>query len=709
MKSGSKSPLNGETKRDRAGDVGEVSELVAQIRYHEASYRDGNPEISDAAFDELFDRYVTLADRLEIPETDRIDRAPGVDHTEGFQTVTHRTPMLSLEKLTPNRRGSGGEAVAIREQLANWFARRRKDLELTADATLPLLVEPKIDGISVSLTYENGTLERAVTRGDGRTGDDITKQVKRSGAVPEKLKALTKGSLEVRGELYWPKVAFEKFNDALAAKGEARLHNPRNGCAGLMKRKDPTGLEHAGVASFFYQVAASEGVTLPRTQKGILEWLEERGGPVYNDEAKRVDDDEAAFIYCEAYNARRDELPYEIDGMVIKIDDLAWYDLLGATGHHPHWGIAYKFPPERKATKLLGVQVQVGKSGKLTPVAELEPVKLAGTIVSRASLHNFVELERKDVRIGDMVYVEKAGEIIPQVLGVRMEDRAKDAKRVERPEVCPACETPVLQEEIFTYCPNPACPAQVRERLRHFATRRAMDIEGLGDALVDQVVDKLGVHSPDQLFGLTVERLAKLERMGDKSAVNVVKALETAKGRGLSRVLYGLAIGHVGETMSEDLTAHFSSGDELLAFAAKYVAGDAEAIATVAPDKGSGAIEGLAKKSADAIFGALDSTAIRNVFAGLADHGVRLTAILEKKKISEAIAGKTFVLTGTMPTLKRNDAQDRIKGAGGKISGSVSKKTDYVVAGDDAGSKLDKAKELGVEVIDEDTLRAMLS
>jgi len=420
--------------------------------------------------------------------------------------------------------------------------------------------------------------------------------------------------------------------------------------------------------------------------------------------------EEAALQYCEDYQARRGTLNYDIDGMVIKLDDLGMYARLGATGHHPHWGIAYKFPPERKHTKLLDIEVSVGKSGKLTPVAILEPVFVSGTTVSRASLHNFVELERKDVRVGDTVLVEKAGEIIPQVVEVDKSKRKRGAKRFVPPNACPTCGTDAVSEEIFVYCPNPTCPDQIRERLRHFASRGAMDIDGMGEVLVDQVVDKLGVRSPDDLFRLDVEKLAQLDRMGEKSAERVKAGLEEAKTRGLGRVLNGLAIRHVGETMAEDLAAYFKIADGLLDFAARYVAEDEEAIETVAPAKSSerGAVEGLARKSADSIFHELDSPAVRKVFAGLADVGVSLSVRASDVREVVAVAGKTFVLTGTLPTLNRTDATKRVKAAGGKVSGSVSKKTDYVVAGDEPGSKYDKAQSLGVTIIDEAALLALL-
>jgi DNA ligase (NAD+) len=685
----------------------EIVLLSEQIRHHERAYRDAVPEISDAAFDDLVERYAALADSLGLPSSERLDARPGADHTEGFQTVEHRVPMLSLEKLSPARRDSKGAALPMADQLRAWYERRRKELELDPARALPVVVEPKIDGISVSLTYEKGRLRRAVTRGDGRRGDDITRQVEESGAVPARLSGVT-GEVEIRGELYWPHGAFALYNEKLRAAGEKPIVNPRNGCAGLMKRKDPAGLADAGVRAFLYQVAWAKGTRLPGRQSEVLEWLEQAGAPVYRSEVRTAQSVEDALMYCEEYQRRRQELDFDIDGMVIKVEELAFYARLGSTGHHPHWGIAYKFPPEQKPTRLTGISVQVGKSGKLTPVAELEPVFVAGTVVSRASLHNFVELERKDVRVGDTVLVEKAGEIIPQVVAVELGLRPAGTQRFERPSTCPACGTAVLTEEIFVYCPNPACPAQVRERLAHFASRRAMDIDGMGSALIEQLTTELAVRSPEQLFELEAAQLAALERMGKKSADNVIAALERAKGRGLSRVLLGLAIHHVGETMAEDLACYFGSADALLDFARRYVAAEPEAVQALAPDKGSGAIDGLARKTADSIFAELDSQAVRAVFDGLGRAGVSLSAASARREAVPGVAGRTFVLTGTLPTLTRNEAAERIKQAGGKVTGSVSKQTDYVVSGEDAGSKLVKAQTLGVAVLDEAGLLALL-
>ncbi len=688
----------------------ELLALAEQLERHEALYRQGTPEIPDSEFDELEARYAALAVELGVPERARLDLRVADEHTEGFETVEHVVPMLSLEKLSPSRRDAEGRPVPAVGQLEAWYARRRKELELRDGDPLDLVVEPKVDGISISLLYEDGALARAITRGDGRRGDDVTKQVRAARSVPFSLRGVKKGFLEVRGELYWPTAAFVAFNAKLEAAEGRTLINPRNGCAGLMKRKDPTGLEETGIRSFLYQIPRAEGVALPPTQHGILDFLAEAGAEVYRDEAIVAKSAREAFEHCEAFTDRRGALPYEIDGMVIKVDRLAYYDALGATGHHPHWGVAYKFPPERKPTRLRGIRVQVGKSGKLTPVAELEPVFLAGTTVSRASLHNFVELERKDVRVGDLVHVEKAGEIIPQVVSVDLDARPPGTERFVRPTRCPTCDAEVVSEEIFVYCPNPACPDQIRERLSHFASRGAMDIDGFGRSLVNQVVDTLGVRSPEQLFSLDVPALASLERMGEKSATSVVRALDAAKERGLARVLVGLAIRHVGQSMAEDLARHFGDADTLLAFAARYAAGDDAAIEEVAPAKSSkrGAIEGLARKTADSIFHELASEPVRRVFEGLAKAGVKLTDARPRVAAVAGVQGKTFVLTGTLPTMKRSEAADRIKAAGGKVSGSVSAKTDYVVAGEEAGSKLEKAKELGVAILDEAGLLALL-
>jgi len=690
-------------------DAESLSELEQQLRYHdERYYRDAEPEIADSAYDDLRDRYEALAEELGIPEEQRYSASLGDDRTAGFETVAHRVPMLSLEKLTPNRRDSAGDPIPLEQQLDDWYRSVRRSLELDADGGPTLLVEPKVDGISVSLLYQAGKLVRAATRGNGREGDDITLQVRAAGCVPERLAGIEGGEIEIRGEIYLPHDAFAALNRDLEADGRKPLVNPRNGCAGLMKRKDPNGLGELGIRAWLYQVPLHDGVDLPASQFERLRWLAEREAAVYLDEVALVEDAAAAFAACVDYAQRRDHLPYDIDGMVVKVDDTTCYEDLGATSHHPRWGIAYKFPPERKRTRLHAISVQVGKSGKLTPVAELDPVFVAGTTVSRASLHNFKELSARDVRVGDLVEVEKAGEIIPQVVGVVEAERPPDSEAFPRPHACPECGTGVLAEEIFVYCPNPACPAQLRERLTHFASRGAMDIEGCGAALVEQLVGELGVSSPAQLFELDRDALLELDRMGERKADNLERALEGAKARGLERVLVGLAIRHVGTRTAEELASYFGTADALLAFARRYADGDESAIEQVAPSKGQGPIEGLARTTADVIFEELASPAVAATVADLGRHGVKLEAAAGATEQVAGVAGKTFVLTGTLPNLKRDEAGGMIKRAGGKVTGSVSKKTDYVVAGESAGSKLAKAERLGVAVLDEAGLRALL-
>lgn len=701
-------------------DTRRLAELAEQLSYHEDLYfRQAEPEISDAAYDELRAEYDRLADQVGLPESERHTRAVGDDRVADLPEVAHRVPMLSLEKAATEPGAPSGEGrdldlahlPAGREarrrtafgKMEQWEARIRRELDLPAGAALPLVVEPKIDGMSVSLTWEQGRLVQALTRGDGSTGQVITAQVRECGAVPASIS--WPGRCEVRGELYLPRAAFDRLNQEAASTGGRVMVNPRNACAGLMKRKDAEYLRGKGLAAFVYQVAWSEDA-VPISQWERLEWLRRLGFAIHPG-VRRVSDLAEAYAWCLAYQEERPRLDHDIDGMVLKLDDSRLWDRLGVTDHHPRWGLAYKFPPERKPTILRAVIVQVGKSGKLTPVAELEPVFLCGTTVQRASLHNFKEVAAKDLHLGDTVWVEKSGEIIPQVVAVDLARRPAGALPVARVTTCPSCGSAVFNEEIFTYCPNPACPAQLQERLVHFAAKGAMDIEGLGDALVAQIIHDLGVRSPAAIFSLTRVQLLTLDRMGERKADNLLAALQTAKGRGLARVLAGLAIRHCGTVMAEALARHFGEAQRLLDFAVRYAAGDLAAIDEVAPAKGNGPIEGLARTTADVIFPAL--AAARTLFAELAQAGVDLQARSALVQAVAGVAGKIFVLTGTLPTLSRTQAETLIKNAGGKTAGSVSRKTDYVVAGAEAGSKLAKAQELGVPVLDEAGLKGLLA
>ncbi len=663
-------------------------QLATLLQYHdERYYRDAQPEISDAEYDALLVSYQEACDQAEIPQEQRYDRLPGNDQNDGFVRVQHRAPMLSLEK------------AYTHDDLRRFDSAVCKLLEYE-QTSISLVVEPKIDGMSVSVHYEKGILVQAVTRGNGTHGDDITEQVRASGAVPNSI--AIKGSFEVRGELYLPHVAFKQLQKTIEERDGKTLVNPRNACAGLMKRKDPEDVRNCGIAVFLYHIPWSEGIDLPMLQSERLRWLADNGFSV-NILTRTVSDIDAAYHRCQEFIDIRRTLDYDIDGMVMKIDDTSVYDILGETGHHPRWGIAWKFPAERKETVLLGITVQVGKSGKLTPVAELEPVFVAGTTVSRASLHNFSELARKDVRIGDTVLVEKAGEIIPQVHAAVLEKRPNTAQPWGAPSQCPSCETSVVVEDIFCYCPNPRCPDQVRERLRHFCSKAAMDIDGLGPAIIDQLVSHCGVETPADLFFLTVEQLAELERMAEKSAQNLIESLESAKQRGLTHILAGLSIRHLGQRLSEDITREFATADDLLACAQDYVTGNESALERLC------AIDGVAETTASDVLRALAQPHMLELFRRFSDAGVLLSSKQERLVKVEGIAGKTFVLTGTLPTLKRSDAGKRIKAVGGKVSGAVSKKTDFVVAGESAGSKLVKAESLGITILDEAALLVMLN
>lgn len=671
-----------------------LQDMAEQLRQHDQRYyAQAQPTIDDAEYDALRRSYDELADALEVPNEQRYTSGVGDDHVEGFATVAHVVPMLSLEK-------------AYDEEDLQRFADALRR-ELGPDLPLEFVVEPKIDGMSVALWYEHGQLQRAVTRGNGQQGDDITAQVRASACAPLEIPA-KQGFIEVRGELYLPRAAFAALNERLLAAGDKALINPRNACAGLMKRKDASQLQGLGIASFLYHIARSTDLDLPQRQSQRLDWLRQQGFAIHPGTVKR-NGVAAVYEHCRSFMDQRAELDHDIDGMVIKLDDTAWYDELGHTAHHPRWGVAWKFPSEQVSTRLLEVITQVGKSGKLTPVAVLDPVFVAGSTVSRASLHNWSEVRRKDLHVGDTVVVEKAGEIIPQVVRAQPEARPADAQPVPQPSHCPSCGTEAVVEELIIVCPNPACPAQLRERLRHFASKGAMDIEGMGPAVVDQVVEHCGVSDPADLYALRHEQLAALERMGDKSAQRLCAALEASKRRGLGRVLAGLAIPHCGSVMAQSLAEHFRSAEELLATAQRYHQGDAVTLEALTPRKGNGPIAGLGRTTALAIFAALATSQVRTVIQRLEASGVVChLATVDPGAQVEGVAGKRFVLTGTLPNMDRAQAGARITQAGGKVVSSVSKQTDFVVAGANAGSKLSKAEQLGVAILDEAALINLL-
>lgn len=754
-----------------APDTARLDALASRLReLDDAYYRHAQPIVSDQDYDALRREYDDLADADRIPESRRYTRSVGDDHVDGFETVVHAQRMLSLEKAAtqPIFLSPSGEddTIAVAETIPGWengtawgkirawAARVGQGIGQDPEA-LDLVVEPKIDGMSVSLTYEGGVLLRAVTRGDGVRGDVVTAQVLAAKAVPDRVPE--KARFEVRGELYLPRAAFDVLNAALAAKEEPLLANPRNACAGLMKRKDPSSLAGTGIRSFLYFVPSS-GADLPASHASRLEWLSSQGFQVHPGVAS-VRGIAAAYDACRRFLSRREGLDHEIDGMVVKLDDTSLHDSLGATEHHPRWGIAYKFPPERKATRLRAIAIQVGRTGALTPVAELDPVLLAGTTVSRASLHNRSHLERLGARIGDTVLVQKAGDIIPQVVAVVESDRPTDSVPFDFPASCPECGSPVenrgtgtdergLPVELWA-CINEACPPQVEGRLEHFGSRRALDLEEMGEIVARALVRTGLVREVTDLFRLELASVSTLNLgtpeeprvFGEKNARRLLEAVERSRQAPLSRWLHALGIPEVGEAVSKALAAVHPTLDSLsdssllkdvvlradLEIRRKELGARSEenrsrtpeekavakeeqaalkariaeldrALADVPPEIGP-----CAARSALSFFASPRGRTILSALSGLgiAPRG-------EGGKTVGPLSGWTVVLTGSL-SAPRDQVKARLEAAGAKVTDSVSKKTSMVVAGEEAGSKLEKARQLGVRVVDEAGLEAILA
>jgi len=653
--------------------IEQAEKLRKDIEHHNyLYYTKAAPEITDVTFDKLLRELQELEGKypeLQTPDspTQRVGGAP----LEGFAQVEHVVPMLSIDN-TYNE-----------EELREFDKRVRKGL----DGEQPeYVVELKVDGVAVAVLYEQGTLVRGATRGDGVTGDDITTNLRTIHALPLKLKDAPPDRLEVRGEVFMHKSELARINKEREAEGETLYANPRNTTAGTLKQLDPKAVAKRRLTLFVFDIAPLPGVARTphiQTLKNLAKW----GLPV-NQHHKHCNTIDDVLKVVEEWRTRRHELDYETDGMVIKVNDPAQRDRLGSTAKSPRWVIAYKFPAEVKQTKLLGISIQVGKSGTLTPVAELEPVTLAGTVVKRASLYNFEDLERKDLRVGDTVEVQKAGEIIPQVLGYVKDKRVKGARRFKVPEACPECLGAVHKDPDGAYirCLNLSCPAQVKERLVYYASRGAMDIENLGPAIVEQLVEKGLVRDMADLYDLTVDQLAELERMAEKSARNLVDGIEASKKRPLHRLLTGLGIRHVGGRTAQVVADHFGSMDAI-------------AKASVEELQEVNEVGEVVAQSIHDFFATAENRAL---IKRLSAHGL----IMEQEKRAASngprpLEGKTIVVTGTLQNYSRESIQERIHELGGKASGSVSKKTDYLLAGESAGSKLDKARELGVKVIDE--------
>jgi len=676
-------------KRDAAvpeETIRRVEELRREIEGHNRAYHaQAAPLISDREFDALVEELRKLEERHpELKDADSPTEQVGSDLTENFPTVRHSVPMLSIA----NTYNAG--------ELREWDARNRKGLGLGADTSIEYVVELKIDGVAVSLRYEDGQFALGATRGDGVRGDDITRNLRTISAIPDKVK-LPKGSvLEVRGEVFFEREPFEKMNKARLDAGEAPFANPRNSAAGTLKMLDSSIVARRPLTMFAYAVG-EVSTELPPTHAELLDFLADVGFCVNSERTVCASIDEVIAV-TEKWESRRKALPYETDGLVVKINRRDWQARLGATSKAPRAFVAYKFSAEQGQSRLMDVEWGVGRTGAVTPVAILEPVRLAGTTVKRATLHNLDELDRLGIRIGDTVMVEKGGDIIPKVVRVIESLRTGDEKEITIPKRLSCCTEDFvrLPGEVALRCIAVTCPHQVRERVQHYAHRRAMDIDGLGEKLVDQLVTTGLVGDISDLYLLTAEQLADLERMGDKSAENLVEAIAESRTRPLSRFIFGLGIRFVGETSARDIARSL---------------GTLEAFRRATREELL-AVEGVGEKVADAILEFLEKDENRALIDRLQERGVQPEPEESPQGAQDAtsaeFAGRTFVLTGELEKFTRQEAQAEIEKRGGKVTGSVSKKTDVVVAGESAGSKLAKARELGKEVWDESLFLARL-
>ncbi len=669
-----------------------VARLRAEIERHDARYyREAMPEITDAEYDRLKRELASLEARFpELASTASPTEQVGDDRTEGFVTYRHRERMMSLDN------------TYSEEELREFHARLVK---LLGREALRYVVEPKVDGLAVSLTYERGRLVRAVTRGNGIEGDDITANVRTIRSLPETLAVLPDRAMpeviEIRGEIYMTLAEFERINRQREEAGEPLYANPRNLAAGTIKQLDPREVAARKLEIVLYGIGYAEPAqVLPVTQAGYHELVKAWGLPTV-EKFWTADGIDAVWAAVLELDRMRDRFAYATDGAVVKLDAIPWQREAGATSKSPRWAMAYKFAAEQAETELLAITIQVGRTGVLTPVAELAPVQLAGTTVSRATLHNRDEIARKDIRVGDFVRVEKAGEIIPAVVSVNTARRRPQCTPYAFPETCPVCGTGVVQleGEVALRCPNYECPVQVQRRVQHFASKACVDIDGLGTAMVEALVNKGWVRSIPDLYRLRRDQLLTLGKNVEKSTGNLLAAIETSKHAELWRFVHGLGIPHVGAAAAKDLAKVFGSLEALAEAKFDDFIGE----------KKTSRIEGIGETMALAIIDHFNDPRNRTLIAELASLGVAPAAPAAGGPKGTALAGKTFVLTGTLPTLTREAAAAMIEAEGGKVSGSVSKKTHYVLAGEEAGSKLEKAKSLGVPVIDEAEFRRMLA
>ncbi len=663
-----------------------AAELRRQIAHHDRLYYvEDAPELPDADYDRLMRELRALEAQhpeLITPDspTQRVSGAPAA----GFGEVVHELPMLSLDN-------------AFSETEVRAFDRRIHDrLELAPEQLVVYSAEPKIDGLAVSLLYVEGVFVRGATRGDGERGEDVTANLRTVRAIPLQLRddAPRPRRLEVRGEVYMRHADFAELNQRMAAAGEREFVNPRNAAAGSLRQLDPAITAQRKLSFFGYGVGICEGQELPASQFEILMALRHWGFPV-SEAVQRVEGMDGCLAYYQQIGARRRTLGYDIDGVVYKVDDRALQQRLGFVARAPRWALAHKFPAEEALTRLLDVEWQVGRTGALTPVARLEPVFVGGVTVSNATLHNLDEIARKDVRIGDTVYVRRAGDVIPEIVRVLTERRPADAQPIILPSRCPVCGAQVERppgEAVARCTGHLDCPAQRKESIKHFASRRALDIEGLGDKLIDQLVDRELVHNVADLYDLTAAQLLTLERMGERSAAKLIEAIGRSRRTTLARFIYALGIPGVGERTAQALAQHYGELDALMQVSVE----DLQQVPDVGPI--------IAEFIADFFRQPINQEVIHR----LRKAGVQWPA---RARISSdrRLQGRTFVLTGTLEAWTREQARAAIEQLGGKVTDSVSGKTDYVVAGAEPGSKLDKALKLGITVLDEAGLRALLA
>ena len=653
-----------------------IRELREQIEHHNRLYYElAAPEISDREFDALLRELADLESaHPELASEDSPTRRVGGKPLEEFAPATHIVPMQSLDN------------TYSPEELREFATRIRK---LAEERSIHFTIEPKVDGVAISLLYENGRLVRAATRGNGVTGDDVTQNVLTISNIPHRLRGEAPSQIEIRGEVYLPKAIFARLNAERDEEGLPHFANPRNAAAGSIKQLDPAVTASRKLAAVFYGTGVWTG-DQPATGREMFATLQKWGLPISERILEGADEDSVNAAVQEMGELRHD-FAYETDGAVVKLDSLAMRREFGSTAKAPRWAIAYKYEPERAETKLLDITIQVGRTGTLTPVAELQPVFVSGSTVSRATLHNEEEIQRKDIRIGDTVLIEKAGEVIPAVVEVKKELRNGSERAFEMPKHCPSCGAPISKDGVAWKCTSHLCGAQVRRRIEHFASKQAMDIEGLGEALVAQLIEAGLLKETPDIYRLDRESLLNLERMGEKSVANLLAAIAGSRSQPLWRLLHGLGIPHIGVTSARDLANRFHTLDALASATEETLLG----------------IHSIGEIMATAIHTWFQNPENRALLESLRTAGLNFgEADAPSAPTDQRLQDTIWVLTGTL-SISREEASEMIRRLGGKVTGSVSKKTTHLLAGDDAGSKLDKARELGVPVLDDDAFREL--